>query len=54
MLRAGQGNRAVKKAPGAVRRHLTDAVVSFGLTHFHEKATAWLYAYDVGELPAPA
>jgi 2-polyprenyl-6-methoxyphenol hydroxylase-like FAD-dependent oxidoreductase len=54
MLKAGQDNRARKKAAGRLRRHTTDAVMSFGLKHFYEKATGWLYAYDVGELPVRA
>jgi salicylate hydroxylase len=54
MLKAGHDNRARKKATGPVRRHVTDAVMSFGLKHFFEKATGWLYNYDVGELPVRA
>lgn len=54
MLKAGQDNRARKKAAGVVRRRVTDAVMSFGLKHFYEKATGWLYTYDVGELPVSA
>lgn len=54
MLKAGQGNRARKKAAGPVRRRVTDAVMSFGLKHFYDKATSWLYTYDVGELPVRA
>lgn len=54
MLKAGQDNRARKKADGRLRRHATDAVMSFGLKHFYEKATGWLYTYDVGELPVRA
>ena len=51
MLKAGHDNRARKKAAGVLRRRATDAVMSFGLKHFYEKATGWLYTYDVGELP---
>lgn len=29
-------------------------MMSFGLKHFYEKATGWLYTYDVGPLPVPA
>ncbi|HYQ63634.1 NAD(P)/FAD-dependent oxidoreductase [Actinophytocola sp.] len=54
MLKAGHDNRARKKAAGPVRRRVTDAVMSFGLKHFYEKATGWLYHYDVGELPVRA
>lgn len=54
MLKAGQDNRARKKAAGPLRRNLTDTVMSFGLKHFYEKATGWLYTYDVGELPVRA
>ena len=54
MLKAGADNRARKKAAGPLRRHLTDTVMSFGLKHFFDKATGWLYSYDVGELPVPA
>jgi 2-polyprenyl-6-methoxyphenol hydroxylase-like FAD-dependent oxidoreductase len=54
MLKAGQDNRARKKAAGPVRRRVTDAVMSFGLKHFYGKATSWLYTYDVGELPVRA
>jgi 2-polyprenyl-6-methoxyphenol hydroxylase-like FAD-dependent oxidoreductase len=54
MLKAGQDNRARKKAAGPLRRTLTDAVMSFGLKHFYDKATGWLYTYDVGELPGRA
>jgi 2-polyprenyl-6-methoxyphenol hydroxylase-like FAD-dependent oxidoreductase len=54
MLKAGADNRARKKAAGPLRRRLTDTVMSFGLNHFYEKATGWLYTYDVGELPVPA
>jgi 2-polyprenyl-6-methoxyphenol hydroxylase-like FAD-dependent oxidoreductase len=54
MLKAGHGNRASKKATGTVRRRVTDAVMSFGLKHFFEKATGWLYDYEVGELPVRA
>jgi salicylate hydroxylase len=51
MLKAGQDNRARKKAAGPVRRRVTEAVMTFGLKHFYEKATGWLYTYDVGEVP---
>jgi hypothetical protein len=51
MLKAGQDNRARKKATGPVRGRVTEAVMTFGLKHFYEKATGWLYTYDVGELP---
>lgn len=51
MLKASQDNRARKKAAGPVRRRLTEAMMTFGLKHFYEKATGWLYTYDVGELP---
>jgi salicylate hydroxylase len=54
MLKAGQDNRARKKADGRLRRRTTDAVMSFGLKHFYENATGWLYTYDVGELPVRA
>ncbi|TDV43628.1 FAD-dependent oxidoreductase [Actinophytocola oryzae] len=54
MLKVGKDNRAHKKAVGPVRRRVTDAVMTFGLKHFYEKATGWLYAYDVGELPVRA
>jgi hypothetical protein len=29
-------------------------MMSFGLTHFYDKATGWLCTYDVGSLPVPA
>lgn len=54
MLKAGRDNRARKKASGPVRRRLTDAVTSFGLKYFYDKATGWLYDYDVGELSVRA
>ncbi|MFL6124294.1 FAD-dependent oxidoreductase [Actinophytocola sp.] len=54
MLKAGADNRARKKAANPVRRRLTDTVMSFGLKHFYDKATGWLYNYDVGELPVTA
>ena len=53
VLKAGRDNRAMK-THGPVRRRLNDTVMSFGLKHFYEKATGWLYAYDVGPLPVPA
>jgi salicylate hydroxylase len=51
MLKAGQDNRARKKALGPVRHRVTETVMSIGLKHFYEKAMGWLYTYDVGELP---
>jgi 2-polyprenyl-6-methoxyphenol hydroxylase-like FAD-dependent oxidoreductase len=54
MLKAGQDNRARKKAPGPVRRRVNETVMSFGLKHFYDKAMGWLYTYDVGELPVRA
>ena len=51
MLKAGQDNRARKKTVGPVRRRVAESMMSFGLNHFYEKATGWLYTYDVGELP---
>ena len=54
MMKAGQENRAMKKAPGPVRRRVTETVMSIGLKHFYDKAMGWLYTYDVGELPVRA
>jgi len=54
MLKAGQDNRARKKTTGPTRRRVTEAVMTFGLKHFYEKATGWLYTHDVGELPVRA
>lgn len=53
MLKASGDNRAMKTR-GPIRRRVNDTVMSFGLKHFYEKATAWLYTYDVGELPVSA
>lgn len=51
MLKTGRDTRATK-THSPVRRRVNDVVMSFGLKHFHEKATNLLYTYDVGELPA--
>lgn len=53
VLKAGQDNRA-RKTHGPLRRRIGDAVMSFGINHFYEKATSWLYTYDVGPLPVSA
>jgi 2-polyprenyl-6-methoxyphenol hydroxylase-like FAD-dependent oxidoreductase len=53
MLKAGHDNRAMKTR-GPLRRRLGDSMMSFGLKHFYDKATGWLYTYDVGPLPVPA
>jgi 2-polyprenyl-6-methoxyphenol hydroxylase-like FAD-dependent oxidoreductase len=53
MLTTGQDNRA-RKTRGPLRRRLGDTVMSFGLTHFHARATDWLYSYDTGPLPVSA
>ncbi len=53
MLKTGRDNRAMKTT-GALRRRVNDAMMSLVLKHFYEKATGWLYTYDVGELPVSA
>ena len=53
VLKTGQDSRA-RKTRGPVRRRIGEAVMSFGIKHFYEKATSWLHTYDVGPLPVPA
>ncbi|GAB1510253.1 FAD-dependent oxidoreductase [Actinophytocola sp. KF-1] len=53
VLKTGRDSRA-RKTRGPLRRRVDDAVMSFGIKHFHEKATSWLYTYDVGPLPVSA
>jgi salicylate hydroxylase len=50
MLKAGDDNRDAKTA-GPVARRIRDIVMPIVFRHFYEKATGWLYAYDIGELP---
>ncbi|MFC8535686.1 FAD-dependent monooxygenase [Streptomyces sp. NPDC057249] len=51
MARAAAGNRDSKTA-GPLGRWARDLMMPVGIRLFHEKATAWLYTYDCGELPA--
>ncbi|MFE1557848.1 FAD-dependent monooxygenase [Streptomyces sp. NPDC058734] len=51
MVRAARGNRDAKTA-GPVARRIRDLVMPAGIRLFHERATAWLYTHDCGELPA--
>jgi hypothetical protein len=43
-----------QRVPRAAVPRVGDAVMSFGIKHFYEKATGWLYTYDVGPLPVSA
>ncbi|WP_405763393.1 FAD-dependent monooxygenase [Streptomyces sp. NBC_01420] len=53
MARAAAGNRDSKTA-GPLGRWARDLVMPLGIRYFYERATAWLYTYDCGELPAAA
>ncbi|WP_330314994.1 hypothetical protein OHS17_31935 [Streptomyces sp. NBC_00523] len=50
MARAA-GNRDSKTA-GPLGRWARDLMMPVGIRFFYEKAMAWLYTYDCGELPA--
>ncbi|MEW1889037.1 hypothetical protein [Streptomyces sp. IBSBF 3010] len=51
MARAAAGNRDSKTA-GPLGRWARDLMMPVGIRFFCEKAMAWLYTYDCGELPA--
>ncbi|MFB8209034.1 FAD-dependent monooxygenase [Streptomyces sp. NPDC056010] len=51
MARAAAGNRDSKTA-GPLGRWARDLMMPVGIRFFYEKAMAWLYTYDCGELPA--
>ncbi|MGC4948738.1 FAD-dependent monooxygenase [Streptomyces sp. DT224] len=51
MARAAAGNRESRTA-GPLGRWARDLMMPVGIRLFHERAMAWLYTYDCGELPA--
>ncbi|MEV6399317.1 FAD-dependent oxidoreductase [Streptomyces sp. NPDC051907] len=50
MVKAASANRDAKTA-GPLARRMRDLMMPVGVRLFYEKATAWLYTYDSGELP---
>ncbi|MFB7368591.1 FAD-dependent oxidoreductase [Streptomyces sp. NPDC056222] len=50
MVKAASGNRDAKTA-GPLARRMRDLVMPVAVPLFFEKATAWLYTHDCGELP---
>ncbi|MFD0358525.1 hypothetical protein ACFVHW_33045 [Streptomyces sp. NPDC127110] len=48
---AARGNRDAKTA-GPLARRICGLVMPVGIRLFQERATAWLYTHDRGELPA--
>ncbi|RAJ57950.1 hypothetical protein K388_04009 [Streptomyces sp. KhCrAH-43] len=42
------------KTAGPLGRWARDLMMLLGIRFFYERATAWLYAYDCGELPGAA
>lgn len=50
MVKAAGSNRDAKTA-GPLARRMRDLVMPVAVRLFYEKATAWLYTYDCGELP---
>ncbi|WP_338930451.1 FAD-dependent oxidoreductase [Streptomyces netropsis] len=50
MVKAASGNRDAKTA-GPLARWMRDLVMPVAVRLFYEKATAWLYTHDCGELP---
>ncbi|WP_239077874.1 hypothetical protein [Streptomyces sp. SID9124] len=53
MAKAAVGNRDSKTA-GPLGCWARDLMMPLGIRFFYEKATAWLYTYDCGELPGVA
>ncbi|KXX56635.1 MULTISPECIES: FAD-dependent oxidoreductase [unclassified Rhodococcus (in: high G+C Gram-positive bacteria)] len=53
MAKAARTNRDAKTS-GPLARRLRDLVMPIAFGHFYEKATTWLYAHDLGTLPAQA
>lgn len=51
MVKAAGGNRDAKMV-GPLARRTRDLVMPVAARLFYEKATAWLYTHDCGELPA--
>ncbi|THA68727.1 salicylate 1-monooxygenase [Streptomyces sp. A0958] len=51
MAKAASGNRD-SKAAGPLARRMRDLMMPLGIRIFYEKAMAWLYTYDCGELQA--
>ncbi|MFF3411204.1 FAD-dependent monooxygenase [Streptomyces sp. NPDC002742] len=51
MVKAASDNRDAKTA-GPLARRMRDLVMPVAVRLFYEKATAWLYTHDCGELPA--
>lgn len=50
MAAAAEDNRDAKTA-GPLARRIRDLVMPVGVRLFYERATAWLYTHDCGELP---
>lgn len=50
MVKAAGGNRDAKTA-GPLARRMRDLAMPLGVRLFFERATAWLYTHDCGELP---
>ncbi|MCX4985871.1 NAD(P)/FAD-dependent oxidoreductase [Streptomyces sp. NBC_00572] len=50
MVKAASGNRDAKTA-GPLARRMRDLVMPVAVPLFFDKATAWLYTHDCGELP---
>ncbi|MDV6241418.1 flavin-dependent monooxygenase [Rhodococcus opacus] len=53
MTKAARTNRDAKTS-GPLARQLRDLVMPIAFGRFYERATTWLYADDLGTLPAPA
>ncbi|MGW6912234.1 FAD-dependent oxidoreductase [Kitasatospora sp. NPDC054939] len=53
MVEEAGRNRDAKTA-GPLARRLRDLVMPLGVRLFFDRATAWLYTHDCGELPPPA